>query len=129
MTTSFSFSKSSILKNLFMAFLVFGIFLGAIFPLWASLFVEWKEGMQGWFALSCIVAGLIIGFSNYWLLKIILLKRLECISSTAITISNNDLTHKINVNSHDMVGDIASSFNYMTENLCNVISEIMDVSN
>ncbi|MCW8931227.1 MAG: methyl-accepting chemotaxis protein [Gammaproteobacteria bacterium] len=128
MAASFSFGKPSILKNLFLAFLAFGVFLGAIFPIWASLFVEWKEGMHGWFVLSCVVAGLIIGFSNYWLLKIVLLKRLQCISSTALTISNNDLTHKVNVKSFDMVGDIANSFNHMTENLRNVISEIMDVS-
>ncbi|MCK5647725.1 MAG: hypothetical protein KAI22_02495 [Gammaproteobacteria bacterium] len=125
---SFSFGKPSILKNLFLAFLTFGILLGAIFPLWASLFVDWKEGMHGWFVLSCIVAGLTIGLANYWLLNIVLLRRLQCISITAMTISKNDLTQKLNVTSFDMVGDIASSFNYMTENLRNVISEISQFS-
>ena len=128
MAASFSFGKPSILKNLFFAFLAFGVILGGVFPLWASLFVEWKEGMHGWFVLSCIMAGLIIGFANYWLLKVILLKRLQCISSTAKTISNNDLTKQLDVTSADMVGDIAHSFNHMTENLRHVISEIMDVS-
>ena len=128
MAASFSFGKPSILKNLFLAFLSFGLILGAVFPLWAGFFVEWKEGMHGWFVLSCIVAGLTIGFANYWLLKIVLLKRLQCISSTALLISGNDLTKQLDVTSFDMVGDIARSFNHMTDNLRHVISEIMDVS-
>ncbi len=128
MAASFSFGKPSILKNLFLAFLAFGLSLGAVFPLWAGFFVDWKEGMHGWFVLSCIVAGLTIGFVNYWLLKIVLLKRLQCISSTALLISGNDLTKQLDVTSFDMVGDIARSFNHMTDNLRHVISEIMDVS-
>ena len=128
MAASFSFGKPSILKNLFLAFLAFGLSLGAVFPLWASFFVDWKEGMHGWFVLSCIVAGLTIGIANYWLLKIVLLKRLQCISSTALLISGNDLTKQLDVTSFDMVGDIARSFNHMTDNLRHVISEIMDVS-
>ncbi len=128
MAASFSFGKPSILKNLFLAFLAFGLSLGAVFPLWAGFFVDWKEGMHGWFVLSCIVAGLTIGIANYWLLKIVLLKRLQCISSTALLISGNDLTKQLDVTSFDMVGDIARSFNHMTDNLRHVISEIMDVS-
>lgn len=129
MAASFSFGKPSILKNLFLAFIAFGMLLGMVFPLWASLFVEWKEGMHFWFSLSCVVAGVTIGLANYWLLKIVLLKRLQCISDTSEKISNNDLSERLTVTSFDMVGDIAQSFNHMTDNLHNVISEIMAVSN
>ncbi|WP_246540155.1 methyl-accepting chemotaxis protein [sulfur-oxidizing endosymbiont of Gigantopelta aegis] len=129
MAASFSFAKPSILKNLFITFLAFGTVIGAIFPVWANLFVDWKEGMQGWFVISCVAAGLIIGITNYWLLKIILLKKLQCISTTAELISANDLTRKLDVTSSDMVGDIAHSFNHMSGNLRNVIGEIKDVGN
>ena len=125
---SFSFGKPSILKNLFLAFLAFGIFLGAVFPLWAGLFVDWKEGMHGWFVVSCIVAGMTIGFLNYFLMKQVLLKRLECISATATAISNNDLTRQLNVTSYDMVGEIANSFNHMTGSLRDMVCQIKDVS-
>ncbi len=37
--------KDSVLKQQFMAFLGFGIMMGLVFPFFASLFVEWKEGM------------------------------------------------------------------------------------
>ena len=128
MAKSFSFGKPSILKNLFFAFFAFGVIVGSIFPLWANLFVDWKEGMHGWFVLSCVVAGISIGLLNYWLIKLVLLKRLQCISSTATSISENDLTRKLNVTSHDMIGDIAFSFNHMTDNLRDIVSQIKDVS-
>ncbi len=128
MAASFSLGKPSILKNLFFAFIAFGLIIGAIFPVWANLFVNWKEGMLFWFTVSCIVAGISIGLTNYLLMKMILLKRLQCISSTAIAISKNDLTRQLDVNSHDMVGDIANSFNEMTENLRTIVRQIMDVS-
>ena len=128
MAAFFSIGKPGILKNLFFAFIAFGLIMGVIFPVWASLFVNWKEGMQFWFTVSCIVAGISIGLSNYLLMKMILLKRLQCISSTADAISNNDLTRQLDVNSHDMVGDIANSFNKMTENLRTIVRQIMAVS-
>ena len=128
MAASFSFGKPSILKNLFFAFIAFGLIIGSIFPVWANLFVEWKAGMQGWFVVSCIVAGITIGLINYLLMKMILLKRLQCISSTANAISKNDLTRQLDVTSHDMVGDIAHSFNEMTESLRSIVRQIMDVS-
>ncbi len=125
---SFSLGKPSILKNLLFAFIVFGLVVGSIFPLWANIFVNWKEGMLGWFVISCLAAGITIGLANYWLMKIILLKRLQCISSTAEAISKNDLTRQLDVASHDMVGDIARGFNDMTENLRAIVRQIMDVS-
>ncbi len=128
MAASFSLGKPSILRNLFIAFIAFGLIVGTIFPVWANLFVNWKEGMLFWFTVSCIVAGISIGLTNYLLMKIILLKRLQCISSTANTISKNDLTRQLDVDSHDMVGDIANSFNEMTENLRTIVRQIMDVS-
>ncbi len=128
MAASFSLGKPSILKNLFFAFIAFGLLIGSIFPLWADLFVEWKDGMLFWFVVSCIVAGISIGLINYLLMKVILLKRLQCISSTANAISKNDLTRHLDVTSHDMVGDIAHSFNEMTESLRAIVRQIMDVS-
>ncbi len=128
MATSFSFGKTSILKNLFIAFVAFGIFVGAVFPVWANLFVEWREGMKGWFVISCIVAGISIGLINYLLMKMVLLKRLQCISSTANAISKNDLTRQLDVTSNDMIGDIAHSFDDMTENLRTMVRQIVGVS-
>ena len=61
--------KPSILRNQLIAFLAFGLAMGMIFPFYADFFVEWKEGLKIWFVLGCIVAGLTIGISNYFLCK------------------------------------------------------------
>ncbi|MEA3405214.1 MAG: methyl-accepting chemotaxis protein [Pseudomonadota bacterium] len=125
---SFDFSQPSILRNLFLAFMAFGFAMGVSFPVFANLFVEWKEGMLIWFILSCIVAGISIGFLNFWLLNKMLLKRLQRIGEVANAISNNDISSKCSLQSNDFIGDMANSFNLMTANLRAMIKRIADVS-
>jgi len=120
--------KPSILRRMFTAFIAFGVFMGISFPVFAHLFVEWKPGMLGWFVLSCILAGISIGLFNYWLLNLMLLNRLKRIGEVANAISNNDVSHKCSLVSHDFIGDMAHSFNLMSGNLRNMISRIAEVS-
>lgn len=125
---SFDFSKPSILRNIFLAFMAFGFSMGLMFPLFANLFVNWKEGMLTWFVLSCIIAGLSIGLFNFWLLNKMLLSRLHRIAMVANAISNNDVSQRCGLNSNDFIGEMAYSFNQMTENLRTMIERIYDVS-
>ncbi len=125
---SFDFSKPSILRNIFLAFMAFGFSMGLMFPLFANLFVNWKEGMLTWFVLSCIIAGLSIGLLNFWLLNKMLLTRLHRIATVANAISNNDVSQRCSLNSNDFIGEMAYSFNQMTENLRSMIERIYDVS-
>lgn len=125
---SFDFSKPSILRNIFLAFMAFGFSMGLMFPLFANLFVDWKEGMLTWFVLSCIIAGLSIGLLNFWLLNKMLLTRLHRIATVANAISNNDVSQRCSLYSNDFIGEMAYSFNQMTENLRGMIERIYDVS-
>jgi len=125
---SFDFSKPSILRSMFLAFMTFGFLMGVIFPIFANLFVEWKEGMLVWFILSCIIAGISIGLINFWLLNKMLLRRLQRIGEVANAISNNDVSHKCSLESNDFIGDMANSFNLMSQNLRNMIERIAHVS-
>ncbi len=117
-------SQPSILRNLLLSCIGFGLIMGMVFPLYAQFFVEWLPGMQGWFVVGCLVAGTMIGISNYWLVKVILLRKLERISSVANAISENDITHTCSIESHDLIGEIINSFNQMTENLRTMIGHI-----
>lgn len=125
---SFDFKKPSILRNMFLAFLGFGLGMGLIFPIFANLFVNWKEGMLIWFILACIVAGVSIGIFNYWLLNKMLLRRLMRIGEVANAISKNDISHTCCLVSHDFIGDMASSFNLMAGNLRSMVKQISEVS-
>jgi methyl-accepting chemotaxis protein len=126
---TFDFSKPSILRNIFLAFMAFGFSMGVLFPIFANLFVEWKDGMLVWFVISCIIAGLSIGLLNFWLLNKMLLQRLKRIGEVANAISNNDVSQICSVESNDFIGDMAESFNLMSQNLRTMINRIADVSN
>ncbi len=126
---TFDFSKPSILRNIFLAFMAFGFSMGVLFPIFANLFVEWKDGMLVWFVISCIIAGLSIGLLNFLLLNKMLLQRLKRIGEVANAISNNDVSQKCSLESNDFIGDMANSFNLMSQNLRTMINRIADVSN
>ena len=116
--------KPSILRTLFISYLGFGLAMGLLFPLYAQFFVEWKPDMQLWFNVGCIIAGLSIGVANYWVCKQVLLRRLQRISEVAHAISNNDISQQCSMVSHDLIGEIITSFNQMSANLRNMIGQI-----
>lgn len=120
--------KPSILRNLGIAFFSFGLLMGVIFPFYAQFFVEWKPGMQRWFVIGCLLAGSIIGIVNYWLVNIVLLRKLRRISAVANAISNKDITFQCQIESHDVIGEIVNSFNRMALTLRDMISSLNTIT-
>ena len=120
--------KTSLLRNLLMSFLAFGVGVALIFPFYADFFVDWKPGMLPWFVVGCLVAGVMIGVVNYWLLNVILLKKLRRISEVAIAISNKDISHSCTLQSADTIGEIIDSFNKMADNLRELIGQTITIS-
>ena len=116
-------NKGSILRTLLYSYLGFGLLVALIFPFYANIFVNWKEGMLPWFVVGCVVAGLMIGVVNYLLLNSILLSKLRRISDVANSIANKDLSFKCRIESADTIGEIITSFNNMTQNLRNLIGQ------
>lgn len=125
---SLDFKKPSILRNMFLTYIGAGLTMGLVFPVFASLFVNFKQGMLVWFVIGCVLAGISIGFFNYWLLKERLLKRLMRIGDVANAISNNDVSLKCSLESHDFIGDMALSFNMMAANLREMVNRIKGVT-
>jgi methyl-accepting chemotaxis protein len=120
--------KKSISKNLFAGFLGFGILMGLVFPVYAQFFVEWKPGMFTWFVIGCLMAGGVVGLANFGITHIVLLKKLHRLSQVAHAIGNGDLTQRCELQSADVLGDVASGFNTMTQKLQTVLTEINDSS-
>lgn len=121
--------RPSILRNLLISFLAFGVLVAAAFPFYADFFVTWKPGMLPWFVVGCLVAGLMIGVMNYWLLNVILLTKLRRVSSeVAAAISRKDLSFSCTIHSADTVGEIINSFNAMTRTLRELIGETASMS-
>ena len=120
--------RPSILRNLLFSFLGFGVAVAIVFPFYANFFVDWKPGMLVWFVIGCLVAGLVIGVVNYWLLNFILLQKLRRISEVATAISNKDLTFACSMESADTIGEIIESFNGMSQNLRDLIGQTSSLS-
>jgi methyl-accepting chemotaxis protein len=116
--------KQSILKQLLISFLAFGLLMGIIFPFYAEFFVDWKPGLKFWFVVGCLVAGSSIGIINYILVKLVLVKKLRRISDIANEIAGKDLRHECVIESHDVIGEIVGSFNAMVKTMRSMIAEI-----
>ena len=116
--------KPSILRNLLIACVALGLAMGLVFPVFAQSFVDWRPGMKGWFVVISLVAGGAVGALNYWLVNLILLRKLRRISEVATAISQNDVSHACTMESHDLIGEIIASFNQMAANLRDVIGQI-----
>ena len=116
--------KPSILRNILLAFLGFGIIMGIIFPFFADFFVDFKDGLKGWFVISCLVAGVVMGLINYYILNLILVSKLKRIAQVSVAISNHDLTFTCEMQSNDVIGEIIESFNNMAGTLRNVVGEL-----
>lgn len=116
--------KQSLLRRLLYAFLAFGIFMGLVFPLYARFFVDWKPGMQGWFVVGCIVAGVSIGLFNYWLVRRLLLSKMQEIAQVAEAVSRYDISCECTLQSQDLLGEITGSVNQMIHNLRQLLGQI-----
>lgn len=120
--------KPSILRNLLIACLALGLAVGTVFPLVAQFLVDAKPGMGAWFFASCMVTGIFIGLASYFLVRLILIGKLQLIGEMAQAINRKDVSHRCEVQSDDVVGEIAESFNLMAANLREIIGAIHGTS-
>ena len=113
-----------ILRKLQLGMLIFGISMGFIFPLYARFFVEFKTGMQLWFDIGCVLAGIMVGGFSYFLTKVILVKQLAKIASACRDISSGKTNTIVSLKSPDAIGDIADGFNIMVGTLQDLFNKL-----
>lgn len=109
--------KASILRRLLLSYIALGIVVGAVFPLITGLFVQTKPGLFSWFVIAGLVTGALIGVAYYFLVNVVLIKRLRRIAEVTQAISSGDITHRCDMQSADVIGEIIDSFNVMAETL------------
>jgi methyl-accepting chemotaxis protein len=120
--------QPSILRNVLFSFLGTGVVMASVFPFYAHFFVAWKEGMLVWFVVGCLIAGLIMGAVNYWVINLVLISKLRRISQVASAIAQRNLSFSCSIESHDTIGEIIRSFNDMASTLRELISRTSDLS-
>ncbi|MDP2805575.1 MAG: methyl-accepting chemotaxis protein, partial [Gallionellaceae bacterium] len=117
-------NTTSILKQLRFSFLGFGLSMGLVFPVYASFFVDWKEGMLLWFVVGCIVAGVTIGMVNGKLLEWLLIRKLKLVAVASERIRKGDLREGCGVRSADCIGEITEGFDSMATGLRETLNEM-----
>jgi methyl-accepting chemotaxis protein len=83
--------------------------------------VTWSVGTQ--LAIGSLLAMLIAVVSAVWLLRS-KLRPLSELVRQAEALGAGDLSARLNINSHDEIGQLATSFNKMGEALSNMVSQI-----
>lgn len=116
--------RSSILGRTLILFLVFGLAMGMVFPIYAQFFVEWKPGLKPWFMIGCLVAGLMMGVANYVILHLVLIRSLVRLSTVTAAIGEGDLTKTCSIRSRDAIGRIADGTNAMARSLRSLVSGV-----
>lgn len=110
--------KKSVIRRYFLWSIGTGIFMGVIFPPFASLFTTLrKESFYLPFALSCIFAGVIVGFISYAIGKLTLISSIKELIAHFGRLSQGDLRKKLEIVSHDEIGQLAESFNAFSDHL------------
>jgi len=117
--------KKSITRKLQIYMYSFGLFMGVVFPFYASLFDSWESI---WFKVGALAAGIMVGFFCYTMVKLILLKEIRKINTFAEALRNHDLTASISIESNDTIGTIVTNLSHSTDNIRNLVGKIHGTS-
>ncbi len=121
----------SIVKGNFFLSIGFGVIVGIIFPVYASLFVTYKSQLlQHIFILSCIVAGMCVGLLSFFITRITILCVIDAVSCEMGNIAEGeaDLTRRINIVSKDSIGKLVRYFNIFMDKICRIVLGIRSSS-
>ncbi len=102
----------------------FGILMGIIFPLYSSIFVNFKSyKMKLFFIAGCVIAGIFVGAVSFLITKVTIIKKIELIGGRLRKISEGtgDYNEKIKIDSNDAIGELVCQFNKVKEKLNNML--------
>lgn len=116
--------KKSIIRNYLFLSLLSGICMGIIFPFFSGLFTSYNSITSHIiFSVSCIGAGLAVGFISFFIGKITIIKSIRKLFFTFEKISHGDLTSRCRMQSADELGQLASDFNLFLDHMEDIIRQ------
>lgn len=100
-----------------------GLAVGMIFPFFAKLFVTVKDSREALFLISCIFAGLMLGIINYFIARSVLYQPICRMTEKVKEVSEGNLTVKMGVGGHDIIGQLAESIEVLAQNFAQIVSD------
>jgi len=124
--------NKSIVRRFFFLSVVFGISMGAVFPIYAQFFVKnWESKTKEYlFVIGCVFAGVFVGLFSYMIFRYTILKIIKDVAMQMEKIAqqDGDLTIRLDCSSQDEIGDLAYGFNHFVEKIFSVVKESSDLS-
>lgn len=112
-------------RRMLILMLVFGILMGLVFPVYASFFVTWIDRLKIWFVIGCLLAGVIVGISNYFIAKILLASPFIRLSKALNQCQETgDFSQRMKYKGNDLVTDTCKCFNNLMDSLQNTFTDI-----
>lgn len=106
-----------------------GVAMGVVFPFYASIFTVYKKSSYAIpFAVSCVLAGIFVGFISFLVANFTLINSIKKLYAHFDNISRGDLTRQLNIPGSDAISQLADEFNGMTASLKKMITEIISES-
>lgn len=127
-------SSRNVSRVLFISMIAFGVIVGMVFPLFAKIALDSDQALSLRFLLLCVCAGVAVGMANFALYRFFVSQELERVvqgmkninDNVTKAICNEDKFHgecQLAVNSTDMIGEMAVSFNSMSLAISERISQ------
>ncbi len=118
--------RRSVFRELLFTMLAFGTIMGVTFPPFAAVALQTSEALTFGFFAICVTAGLVLGGANFILFKVVVSRQISRIVrgmkqiNEAVEVASDGegacgSDCKLDVTSNDLIGDLAVSFNNMTE--------------
>jgi len=109
------------MQVMLVSMLVAGLTMGLIFPFFALLFANIKEGTWGLFYISCIIAGITVGIFNFFIAKLILYKPILQITDKVSKLAEGDFTVKIGDYGNDILGQLARAIDSLSKSFIHLV--------
>lgn len=117
--------KLSASNRMFLFMMFFGLLMGVVFPIYAGFFVNWIEGYRIWFNLGCLLAGIIVGVSNFFIYKFTLKRFLvNQMGAFFNELKQGKLDRRLVVEGKDELSYLSNILNDFVENLQGTMGKI-----
>lgn len=121
-----SLRDRSVLRQLLVTMLAFGALVGLLSPPFAGATLGSSDALSAHFFAMCVAAGLVVGAANFLIFRVVVSRELwkvvagmrhvnEAVANARDTGAGCGGDCAIEVTSRDVIGEVALSFNSMTE--------------
>jgi methyl-accepting chemotaxis protein len=119
-------NKMNTSQKTLVGMLCFGVIVGAVFPFYAVFFMTFKPGMALYFVVGCLIAGGMVGFGSFAVVKLIAFRKIASFASLLKDMADGGghLSRRLRLSSTDEIGVLAQRIDAFAGMIETVIKSI-----